>query len=136
MQRQPRLSRSEVIARLRALAAQHGGAVSPRMLASHDSAVLRSLRIHFPSFALACRAARVEVARPPPRSVLRRSPSAAWSKDRVVDELQRLDSEGASTGWAELMQHGQGALVAAAAAHAGGLQQARAEAGVEAPERR
>jgi hypothetical protein len=136
MQRQPRLSRSEVIARLRALAAQHGGAVSARMLATHDSAVLRSLRIHFPSFAVACRAARVEVARPPSRSAPRPSPSAAWSKDRVVDELQRLDSEGASTGWAELMQQGQGALVAAAAAHAGGLQQARAEAGVEAPERR
>jgi hypothetical protein len=136
MQRQPRLSRSEVVARLRALAAQHGGAVSPRMLVTHDGAAARSLRIHFPSFAMACRAARVEVAQPPPRSGLRRSARAVWSKGRVVDALQRLDAEGAPTGWAELMQRGQGALVSAAAAHAGGLQQARAEAGVAPPERR
>ena len=51
MQRQPRLSRSEVIARLRALAARHDGAVSPRLLVTHEGAAARSLRIHFPSFA-------------------------------------------------------------------------------------
>lgn len=136
MQRQPRLGRSEVVARLRALAAQHGGAVSPRMLVTHDGAAARSLRIHFPSFAMACRAAGVEVAAPPRRPGRRRPAAAVWSKDRVVDELQRLDAEGAPTGWAELMQRGHGALVRAAAAHAGGLQQARAAAGVEPPDRR
>jgi hypothetical protein len=136
MQRQPRLGRSEVVARLRALAARHGGAVSPRLLVTHDGAAARSLRIHFPSFAMACRAAGVAVARPPPRRGLRRSARAVWSKDRVVGELRRLDARGAPTGWAELMQRGRGALVRAAAAHAGGLQQARVAAGVEPPRRR
>jgi hypothetical protein len=102
MQRQPRLGRSEVVARLRALAARAG----------------------------------VEVARPPPRRGLRRPTRAVWSKDRVVGELRRLAAEGVPTGWAELMQRGHGALVRAAAAHAGGLQQARAAAGIESPRRR
>src|SRR3954454_11244458 len=128
MQRQPRLGRSEVVARLRALAAKHG-AVSPRLVVTHDGAAARSLRIHFPSFAMACRAAGVEVARPPPRRGLRRSPRAVWSKNRGVGELHRIAATGAPTGWAELMQRGQGALVRAAAVHAGGLQQARAAAG-------
>jgi hypothetical protein len=136
MQRQPRLGRSEVVARLRALAARHGGAVSPRLLVTHDGAAARSLRIHFPSFAVACRAAGVEVARPPPRRGLRRSARRVWSKDRVVSELRRLAARGTPTGWAELLQRGHGALVRAAAAYAGGLQQARAAAGVEPPPRR
>lgn len=136
MQRQPRLGRSEVVARLRALAARHGGAVSPRLLVTHDGEAARSLRIHFPSFAVACRAAGVEVARPPPRRGLRRSARRVWSKDRVVSELRRLAARGTPIGWAELLQRGHGALVRAAAAYAGGLQQARAAAGVEPPPRR
>lgn len=135
MQRQPRLGRSEVVARLRRLAARHG-AVSPRLLVARDAAAARSLRIHFPSFATACRAAVVDVARPPPRRGLRRSSRAAWSRSRVVGELRRLAARGAPTGWAELMQAGQGALVRAAATHAGGLQRARAAAGIEPPGRR
>jgi hypothetical protein len=59
-----------------------------------------------------------------------------WSKDRVVRELRRLADRGAPTGWAELMQRGHGALVRAAATHAGGLQQARAAAGIEPPRHR
>jgi len=136
MKRQPRLDRSEVVARLRAVAAQHGGAVSPGLLATHDGLALKSLRLHFASFALACRAARVEVAKPRRRRGLRRAPRAVWSQGKVVDALQRLDGEGASTGWAELMQSGQGGLVGAATVYAGGLHQARAEAGVEPPERK
>jgi hypothetical protein len=132
MQRQPRLRRSEVVARLRALAARHGGAVSPRLLVTHDGAAARSLRIHFPSFAVACRAAGVEVAKPPPRRGLRRTSRAVWSRDRVVRELRRLAARGAPTGWADLMERGHGALVRAAAAHAGGLQRARAAAGIAA----
>src|SRR5215831_5767208 len=134
MQRQPRLSRSEVVARLRALAEQHGGVVSPRLIATHDGQVLLSLRLHFPTFALACRAARVEMAKPVRRPRVRRGSTAVWSKDRVVGELKRLDGEGASTGWAELMESEQVALVRAATAHAGGLVEARATAEVEAPE--
>lgn len=135
MQRQPRLSRSEVVARLRELASEHGGAVSPRWIATRDGPVLRSLRIHFPTFALACRAAGVEVAGPPARAVLRRPSGALWSEAEVIRALQRLHGEGAPTGWAELMERGQGGLVNAAAVHAGGLQHARAQAGVAAPGR-
>src|SRR5260221_2795894 len=102
MKRQPRLNRSEVVARLRTLAARHGGAVSPGLLATHDSLVLRSLRMHFPSFALACRAARVAVAEPPPRrrsNLRQRSPRAIWSRRQVVDQPSRLGGAGASNRW-------------------------------------
>src|SRR5262245_55882943 len=135
MQRQPRLSRSEVVARLRELAKQHGGAVSQRLIATHDGQVLRSLRLYFATFALACQAARVEMAKPPRRPRLRPGSTAVWSKNKVVGELQRLDGEGESTGWAELMESERAALVRAASAHAGGLLEARAAAEVEAPER-
>ena len=135
MQRQPRLSRSEVVARLRELAKQHGGAVSQRLIATHDGQVLRSLRLHFATFALACQAARVDIAKRPRRPRLRPGSNAVWSKGKVVGELQRLDGEGASTGWAELMESEQAALVRAATAHAGGLVEARETAEVEPPAR-
>src|ERR1051325_10048139 len=90
MQRQPRLSRSEVVARLRELAEQHGGAVSPRLIATHDGQVLRSLRLHFPTFALACRAARVEVAKPARRPRLRPGSNAVWSKDKVIRREMKI----------------------------------------------
>src|SRR2546430_3061120 len=110
MQRQPRLSRREVVARLRELAEQHGGAVSLRLIATHDGQMLQSLRLHFPTLALACRAARVAVAKPPRRPRLRPGSTAVWSKAKGVDELQRLDGEGAATGWAELMEAERAAL--------------------------
>ena len=130
MERQPRLSRSEVIARLREQAARHG-AVSPGLLATHDPIVLRSVRLHFPSFDAARRAAGVPAARPA-ATVRRkhRSPKAVWSRRRVHDELRRLDRDGTSTAWADLMQTGRGDLVAAATTYAGGLRRARAQAGV------
>src|SRR5437868_5178429 len=112
MQRQPRLSRTEVVARLRELAAQEG-ALSLQWLAAHDGQVLRSLRLHFPTFALACRAARVKVAGPARRARATRSTNAVWSKDQVADELRRLDGDGASTGWAELMEGERANLVRA-----------------------
>jgi lambda repressor-like predicted transcriptional regulator len=71
----------------------------------------------------------------PPRPGGRRSPRAVWSRGKVVGELRRLDRAGASTGWAELLEGGRGALVRAAASHAGGLGQARAAAGVVPPAR-
>ena len=130
MERQPRLSRSEVIARLREQAARHG-AVSPGLLATHDPIVLRSVRLHFPSFDAARRAAGVPAARP--AATVRRKhrpPNAVWSRRRVHDELRRLDRGGTSTAWADLMQAGRGDLVAAATTYAGGLRRARAQAGV------
>lgn len=129
MQRQPRLSRKEVVARLRALGAQQG-ALSLRWVEANDRQLVRSLRLHFSTFAQACRAARVEVAGRQRRAS---GPSgrAVWSKDRVVGELGRLADGGASTGWAELMVAEQAALVRAATVHAGGLEKARAAAGIE-----
>jgi len=130
---QHRLSRSEVIERLREHAARVGAA-SPSSLARHDPIVLRSLRLHFPTFDAARRAARVPAGRPPVAAAKqRRSAKEVWSRERVVDELRRLDREGSSTGWADLMESGHRDLAAAAAAYAGGLAAARAEAGIERP---
>lgn len=66
----------------------------------------------------------------------RRSPSAVWSRRRVIDELRRLDRSGQSTTWGDLVEAGHGDLVGAAATYAGGLQRARVQAGVRRPERR
>src|SRR5689334_22833225 len=142
MKRQPRLSRSEVLARFRAHAARHGG-VSPASLHAHDRIVLRSLLLHFPSFEAARRAAHVPVAAPRrrprgrrrrPRG--RRGRGALWSRRRVLDELRRIDRAGRSTMWADLMQAGRGDLVVAASIYAGGLRRAREAAGVRGGARR
>lgn len=136
MKRQPRLGRSEVIARLRDHAARYG-AVSAASLRKRDRLVLRSLLLYFPNFEAARRAARVPAAKPVATArVKRRSPRAVWSRRRVIDELRRLDRSGQSTSWADLLQAGHGDLVAAAATYAGGLQRARAHAGVRRPARR
>jgi hypothetical protein len=146
MTREARLSRTEVVARLRDLAARWG-ALSPSVLAQRDRLVLRSLRSQFPSFEAACRAAGIAIAAPPARprpaegaarSAARpeRAAGAMWSRRRVLDELRRLDRSGGSTSWADLMQRGRGDLVAAAAAYAGGLQRARRAAGIRRIERR
>jgi hypothetical protein len=136
MKRQPRLGRSEVIARLRDHAARYG-AVSSSSLHKHDRLVQRSLHLYFPNFEAARRAARVPAARPAATARgKRRSSKAVWSRRRVLDELRLLDRSGQSTAWADLMQAGRGDLVAAAATYAGGLTQARAQAGVQRPARR
>jgi hypothetical protein len=54
----------------------------------------------------------------------------------VIDELQRIDRDGQSTAWADLVEAGRGDLVGAAAKYAGGLQRARVLAGVRRPARR
>jgi hypothetical protein len=129
MQRQPRLSRSEVIAGLREHAARFG-AVSPASLAEHDRSVLRSMHLHFPSFEAARQAAGVPAVQRRGTRPKRPSRRGVWSKRGVIAELQRLARDGASTAWADLMEAGRGDLVQAAVAHAGGLAAARVEAGV------
>ncbi|HEY0986004.1 MAG TPA: hypothetical protein VGD80_03090, partial [Kofleriaceae bacterium] len=107
MKRQPRLSRSQVLARLRAHAARRGG-VSPGLLHQHDRIVLRSLLLYFPSFEAARRAAGVPAAAPRrQRRPGRRAPNAIWSRRRVIAELRRLDRSGRSTMWADLMHSGR-----------------------------
>jgi hypothetical protein len=135
MKRQPRLSRSEVLARFRAHAARHGG-VSPASLHAHDRIVLRSLLLHFPSFEAARRAAHVPAAAPRRRARGRRGRGALWSRRRVLDELRRIDRAGRSTMWADLMQAGRGDLLVAASIYAGGLRQARTAAGLRGGARR
>src|SRR5262245_32395950 len=118
MKRQPRLSRSQVLARLRAHAAQRGG-VSPGLLHQHDRIVLRSLLQHFPSFEAARRAAGVAAAAPRrQRRPGRRATNAIWSRRRVIAELRRLDRIGQSTMWADLMHSGRADLVGAAVTYA------------------
>jgi hypothetical protein len=136
MQRQPRLSRTQVMARLRAHAARLGE-VSVGALDEQDRLVLHSLRLYFPSFEAACRAANVAVAKPRrgERGTIR-MPNVVWSQGRVVEELQGLDGEGQSTTWGDLIEAGRGDLIGAAATYAGGLQEARAQAGVARARRR
>jgi hypothetical protein len=136
MQRQPRLARTQVIARLRRHAARMGE-LSAGALDKQDRRVLQSLRLHFPSFEAACRAAGVAVAKP--RQGARgkiRMPNAVWSRGRVVEELQGLDRRGQSTTWGDLVEAGRGDLIGAAATYAGGLQEARVQAGVVRARRR
>jgi molybdenum-dependent DNA-binding transcriptional regulator ModE len=136
MKRQPRLGRSEVLARLRDHAARFG-AVSRASLDQREREVLRSVPLYFRSLDAACKAAGVPGAmRRPAARARRRSPSAVWSRRRVIDELRRLDRSGQSTRWGDLVEAGRGDLVGAAATYAGGLQRARAQAGVRRPERR
>jgi hypothetical protein len=154
MKRQPRLGRSAVIARLRAHGARYGS-VSQASMAEHDPDALRSVWLHFASFEAAREAAGVR-ASPRTRRKATRRPSmeprrhsaaltvggkprpskAAWSQGQVVRELRRREQEGRSTGWAELMDDGRADLVGAAAAHAGGLTRARADARIAVPDRR
>ncbi|HEX4417999.1 MAG TPA: hypothetical protein VH165_08880 [Kofleriaceae bacterium] len=136
MKRQPRLSRSQAIVRLREHAA-HVGAVSVGSLDEHDRIALHSLRLYFPSFEAACRVAEVELAKPRQGGRDRpQMPNAVWSKDRVVQQLRALDRDGQSTKWGDLIAAGHGNLVGAAVTYAGGLQAARAEAGVSEAVRR
>lgn len=134
MKRQPRLSRSQVLARLRAHGARHGS-VSPASLGKHDRIVLRSLHLYFANFDAARRAARVAAPARRARGK-RRGRTAVWSRRRVIDELRRLDRGGKSTTWADLRQAGRGDLVGAAVSYAGGLGQARIAARLAPPARR
>jgi hypothetical protein len=108
-----------------------------RVVGSTDPAELHDMRTDFSSFEAGRRAARVPVSKRRTAEMSeRRAAAAGWSKRRVIGELRRLDRSGASTRWADLMQAGHGALIAAAAVYAGGLQRARAAAGVGPPVRR
>lgn len=140
MERYQRLTRSQVIAGLRTHAAKHGF-VSNVSLLAHDRVLLRSIPLHFVGISAAREAAGV--GGPPYRKPRRKTgPKAGtvagrrvrrWSRERVIDELRRLDREGQRTAHADLVRAGLLSLIAAARDYAGGLRRARAAAGIEAP---
>lgn len=134
--RYPRLSRKQVIARLRAHAEEHGF-VSLRSLHEHDPVAQRSILLHFPGLGAARHAAGVEgPSRLRPLAKRTRAEREAphkralWSRERVVAELKRLHRNGQPTALADLVEAGQAALISAANEYVGGLTKARALAGI------
>ncbi len=144
MEKQTRLSKSQVVARLREHA-ESTGFVSHATLANKDNLLLRSIPLHFAGLAAARHAAGV--AGPPYRKPVRKTgpkpgtksstPRAiTWSRERVLQELQRTERAGRSTALRDLMAAGRATLVRAAQVFAGGLRNARRLAGIEVPRRR
>lgn len=139
----PRLSRSQVIARLKAHATEHGY-VANVSLHAHDRVLLRSIPLHFVGVAAAREAAAVPG--PPyrkPRAKTGPKPGGPfgrrdplWSKQRVLDELRQRHRAGKSTAYADLVKAGLLSLFAAARTYAGGLHRARKLAGIPEPTRR
>ena len=143
MHSEPRLSRSQLLARLRAHAKAHG-AVSVKSLYERDRIVLRSLPLHFVGIDAAREAAGVSgpaykkprrKTGPKPGSKVSKRP-ALWSRQRVIDELRALSRAGRRTALADLTAAGFGTLANAAAVYAGGLRNARQLAGIEPSPRR
>ncbi len=138
MKRQPRLSRSAVLAGLRDHAAKHGF-VSAASLAKRDPGVLRSLHLYFPNFEAARRAARVPVARPAalvrvkrrrrkPKSSVRRGPGRRWNAAVIVLAIQERARKAETLASSKVPPR----LVAAARWHFGSWPAALAAAGVAA----
>jgi hypothetical protein len=143
MESYPRLTRSQLLARLRAHAARHG-CVTNASLHAYDPDALRSIPLHFVGIAAAREAAVVPGAPyvkprrktgPKPGSV-KATRRSAWSRARVIEDLRRLHREGQRLALHDLERNGHGALIHAAAIHTGGLRRARQLAGVDTPPRR
>jgi len=144
MEKQTRLTRSQVISRLREHSSAHGF-VSSVSLDAHDKIVLRSIPLHFPGLSAARHAAGVPG--PPYQKPRRKTgpkagskPARArprtWSRQRVLEELRRLDRSGRSTTLQDLLAGGLSTLIRAAYVYAGGLRRARRAAGIAQPTRR
>jgi len=88
-----------------------------------DGPLFRSLLVHFDSLA----AARAAAGLPGSRR------ESEWSKERVLDELRRLNESGASMKYRDLLKAGGRGLVDAITEYAGGLQRARKLAGIATP---
>ncbi len=138
MDRQQRLTRPQVIARLRANAAARGF-VSFATLDPDDKLVLRSIPLYFPGLAAAREAAGVlgpphkkggRKTGPKPGTPSPQRRVRTWSWRRVLDELRALHRARKSTRLEELLTLGKASLVAAARMFAGGLRRARKAAGI------
>ncbi len=139
MEKQTRLTRSQVIARLREHASAHGF-VSSSSLDAYDKLVLRSIPLHFPGLAAARYVAGVpgppyqkprRKTGPKPNSKPARARQRMWSRLRVLEELRRIDGAGHSTALQDLLAARQAGLLRAAQLHAGGLRRARRAAGIK-----
>ncbi len=144
MEKQTRLTRSQVISRLREHASAHGF-VSSTSLDAHDKIVLRSIPLHFPGLPAARHVAGVpgppyqkprRKTGPKPGSKPARARPSTWSRHRVLEELRRLERTGRSTTLQDLLAAGLSTFVRAAQLHAGGLRRARRAAGITQPPRR
>ncbi len=138
MEKQVRLTRSQVLARLHDHASTDGF-VSFDSLNARDKLVLRCIPLYFTGLVAARHVAGVPG--PPHRKSGRKTGpkpggkptyvrKRTWSRKRVVDELRRLHRDGQSTGWRDLLASGRANLIQAAQRYAGGLTRARRAAGV------
>ena len=140
----PRLTRSQVIQRLRDHAAEHGF-VSQITLHDHDRILRRSIPLHFVGLDAARHAAQVP-GPPYAKGGAKRGPKAGtkmrgrrrikWTRQSVLETLRRLHHSGRSTRLDDLIQSGLAVLVESATIHVGGLKKARALAGIPQPVRR
>jgi hypothetical protein len=117
-----RLSRSETLARLRALAAR-GVGITASWLEANDPVLARSARLYFESLA----AARRAVNAPQPQRWRK------WTRVRIADELRRLHAQGHRMTAAALRELGRGEVVSAIDYHFRGISHARRAAGVPEP---
>jgi len=138
MKRQPRLSRSAVLAGLRDHAAKHGF-VSAASLAKRDRGVWRSLHLYFPDFEAARLAARLPAAKPAaivrvkrrrrkPKQSARRRPGRRWNAAVIVLAIQERVRKAETLASSKVPPR----LVAAARWHFGSWPAALAAAGVAA----
>ncbi len=143
MRRAPRLTRAQVVSRLRAHARAHGF-VTLSSLAKHDPDVHRSVPLFFPGIDAARAAAAVQGAPfvkrraktgPKPGTSASKVRPVQWTKEHIIDELKRIDSAGHSTQVGALITAGYGTLVRTAQEKFGGLRRAREIAGIAAPKR-
>lgn len=143
MDRYPRLTRTQLIAALRAHARAHRF-VSTASLHAHDPIALRSLPLHFVGINAARQAAKVPG--PPYQKPRKKTgPKAGtiagrrtkkWSRERVLDELRRLYRSGVRLTPADITNAGHSSLIRAAVEHVGGLRRARELAELPSPARR
>lgn len=111
------LDRAQVIKRLRELAGEHE--LVTTAVVRPDRPLFRGVRAHFDSLADARQAAGVSARRP-----------RKWSKAQILDELQRLHRNGASTTGRDLIEAGRGDLRYAVHEQFGSLRRAHQLAGI------
>lgn len=120
-----KVSRGDVLGRLRMLAASGHGRLRAASLARRHSALYRAVLHHFGSFDAARRAAGLA---PLPKA-------RRWSLDLVVSELRRLHRSGVRIAFTELRAAGRHDVLSAAEVYAGGLPRARRLARIPTPAR-
>jgi len=143
MKKQPRLTRTQVIARLRSHANAHG-LVTSDSLTRHDRVLRQSITLHFPGLEAARIAAGVRGAPyvkpaaktgPKPGTRPARRRVIKWTRQYVIDQLRDIDAAGGSTRLSDLLAAGHVSLIRSAQQRLGGLHRARRVAGIAEPKR-